>query len=280
MDFFSRMEDIVRGKGTSLCVGLDPRMEHPGRDPASSIVRANRRIIEATAPFAACYKPNIAFYEAHGPRGLEALEETLALIPDDIPVIVDAKRCDIDATAEAYAASIFGRLGADAVTLSPYMGEETVLPFLRYEGRGLFLLCRTSNPGAGVFQDLQIPAASLEASAEPLFLRVARTCSSWSDSIGLVVAGNDCAGLRAVREALPRAWFLAPGIGAQGGGAEEAFAAGAREDGFGILVVAARSVAEAADTRRADTRRLRSLLQRSRIRLRSRRRRKRPFSRP
>jgi uridine monophosphate synthetase len=251
MNFFARLDSIVLERKTALCIGLDPRIAAEATDPVERILEINRRIVESTADFAACYKPNIAFYELFGPAGMKALEETLALIPKDIPVILDAKRCDIDATAEAYAKAIFGRLGVDAVTLSPYMGRDAALPFLAYEGRGLFLLCRTSNPGAGAFQDLRVADADLSgpfgSETEPLYTRVAKDCVSWSPSVGLVVASNDLAALAAVRRAAPLAWFLAPGIGAQGGDPAAAFAAGRREDGSGVLVNVSRTVAEAAD---------------------------------
>ncbi len=252
MDFFARLDAVVRERRSALCVGLDPRIPATNPDPRAAIVAANRRLIAATAPYAAAFKPNLAFYEAFGSAGFEALEETLSFIPDDIPVILDAKRCDIDATAEAYAKSLFGLLQGDAVTLSPYMGRDAVTPFLAYEGRGVFLLCRTSNPGAGALQDLSV-ITSAGNGPEPLYIQVARECLSWSSraSIGLVVAGNDTVALRAVRQVAPAAWFLAPGIGAQGGKPVEAFAAGRREDGLGILVVAARAVAEAADPAQA-----------------------------
>jgi uridine monophosphate synthetase len=242
MDFFTRLEGIVISAKSCLCIGLDPRVEPAAPGAIATIVAENRRIIQATAPYAAAYKPNLAFYEAHGPAGLEALEESIAMIPEGIALVLDAKRCDIDATAEAYATALFGRLRGDAVTLSPYMGRDTIDPFLKYPGKGVFVLARTSNKSAGQFQDLPV-----SGSLEPLYVKVARECASWSDSIGLVVAGNDIAGLRAVRAAAPKAWFLAPGIGAQGGVADEAYAAGARADGLGILIVAARSVAGAAD---------------------------------
>jgi uridine monophosphate synthetase len=248
MDFFNRLENLVSVKKTCICIGLDPRVDIADPGAAAAVVAGNRRLIEATADYAAAYKPNLAFYEALGPAGLEALEKTLLLVPEGIPVILDAKRCDIDATAEAYAAALFGRLGGDAVTLSPYMGRDAVDPFLKFEGRGVFLLARTSNKSAPQFQDLLVAG---EGKPEPLYIKVARECASWSPSVGLVVAGNDLSGLRAVRAAAPRAWFLAPGIGAQGGSAEEAFAAGSRPDGMGILIVAARSVAGAADPRAA-----------------------------
>lgn len=262
MEFFKRLEDIVREKHSCVCVGLDPRVDAADTDAAFAALAQNRRIIEATAPYAAAYKPNLAFYEALGPAGFDILEKTISLIPDGIPVILDAKRCDIDATAEAYARALFVSLRGDAVTLSPYMGRDAADPFLKYEGKGLFLLARTSNKSAAQFQDLELGSA---AGIEPLYARVARECCSWSDSIGLVVAGNDLEGLRTVRAAAPEAWFLAPGIGAQGGQADEAFAAGARADGLGILIVAARSVANAADPGAA-ARELRDLTQSAALR--------------
>lgn len=264
MNFFTRLEALVQEKKTCLCIGLDPRIDPALPGAASAIVAENRRIIEATAPYAAAYKPNLAFYEALGPAGLEALEKTIALVPEGIPVILDAKRCDIDATAEAYASALFGRLRGDAVTLSPYMGRDAVDPFLEYADKGIFLLARTSNKSASQFQDLLV-AGSAAGAIEPLFAKVARECASWSRSIGLVVAGNDIEGMRAVRAAAPQAWFLAPGIGAQGGKADEAFAAGSRSDGMGILIVAARSVAAAADPGAA-ARELRDLIESARAR--------------
>jgi uridine monophosphate synthetase len=197
-------------------------------------------IARATAPSAACFKPNAAFYEAFGPRGLDALVRLVKDLPDDIPVLLDAKRCDIGPTAEAYAKACFEAIGADAVTLSPYMGRDAVDPFLAYPEKAVFLLARTSNPRAGVFQDIDV-------AGKPLYAVVAEACASWSDRVGLVAAGNDPVGLAAVRAAAPGAWLLAPGIGAQGGDIGQAWAAGARSDGQGILPVAARSVAEAAD---------------------------------
>jgi uridine monophosphate synthetase len=246
MDFFGRLEAIAASRDSALCIGLDPsfsRDEKLAEGNEACAIRAldvNRKIIEATAPFAVCFKPNMAFYEALGAPGFECLEKTIAGIPDGIPVLLDVKRGDIDSTAAAYAESSFGIFGADAVTLSPYMGKDSVTPFLEWKEKGVFLLCKTSNPGAGIFQDLVFEN-------EPLYVRVAKECTSWSDRVGLVVAGNVPDALRAVRAAAGRAWLLAPGIGAQGGKADEAMRAGARDDGSGILVVAARSVAGAAD---------------------------------
>lgn len=246
MDFFERIEEIARSKETCLCIGLDPYFEREERakrgDEAclDQALKANLRIIETTHPFTACYKPNVAFYEAFGAAGLGVLRKTLDAIPMAIPVILDAKRGDIDSTARAYADSLFGLWGADAVTLSAYMGKDSVDPFLAWEDKGVFVLCKTSNAGAGAFQNLDVDG-------ETLYIRVAQETSSWSNRVGLVVAGNNPEALAKVRAAAPRAWFLAPGIGAQGGKADEAMRAGARADGSGILVVAARAVAGATD---------------------------------
>jgi len=238
MQFCSRLEAAWSERGTALCIGLDPRLQ-PGED-ADDLYRRSMAIAEATAPYAACFKPNSAFYEAFGGPGYDALVRLVRNIPGGIPVLLDAKRCDIGPTAEAYAKACFEVIGADAVTLSPYMGRDAVDPFLIYEEKSVFLLARTSNPRAGVFQDILVDS-------QPLYMTVARECASWSDRVGLVAAGNDAVGLAAVRKAAPGAWLLAPGIGAQGGDIAEAWRAGARSDGMGVLPVAARSVAEAAD---------------------------------
>jgi len=246
MLFFDRIDAIVREKGSSLCVGLDPyfSLETRRQKGDDTCIRtaldANRRIIEATAAYAACYKPNMAFYEAFGSAGIDLLKKTLEAIPAEIPVLIDAKRGDIDSTAQAYADAVFGELGADAVTLSPYMGIDSVKPFLAWPEKGVFVLCKTSNPSSKQFQEL-------DAGGDALYVRVAKECSSWSNSVGLVVAGNDYDALAKVRAASPRSWFLAPGVGAQGGAADLAVQAGARDDGLGLLVVAARSIANAAD---------------------------------
>lgn len=240
--FFEALLSRCRRIDSLLCIGLDPKL--PSGLERDALVRTvedeSRRIVEATLPFAACYKPNIAFYEAEGPAGLEALERVLSLIPAEVPVILDTKRCDIGSTAEAYARAIFGRFGAGATTLSPYMGRDAVDPFLAYPGKAVFMLCRTSNPSAGRLQELEIDR-------EPLFLKVADECVSWSDRIGLVVAGNEPARLETIRARHPGVWLLAPGIGAQGGDAESAAACGADREGFGILPVVARGVSSADD---------------------------------
>ncbi len=247
MDFATRLSDRCREIDSLLCVGLDPRVADSGSRVVSAIVDFNRRIVDATADLAVAYKPNIAFYERHGPSGIEALGRTLDLIPDDVPVILDAKRGDIGATSEAYADAAFSRIGVDAITLNPYMGREALEPFLHRGDKGCFLLCRTSNAGSGVFQDRVVVGGAFE----PLYMNVARECLTWGANVGLVVAGNDPTALRAVRAVTPDAWILAPGIGAQGGGVDEAVAAGARDDGLGIIIHVGRAIASSADPRRA-----------------------------
>jgi uridine monophosphate synthetase len=243
MDFFDRLETSCRTKDSLLCVGLDPRVD--ASDPVEArlkIVAANKALIEATLTFAAAYKPNIAFYEAWGPEGLRALDQTLDLITDGTPVILDAKRGDIGSTAEAYAAASFRHPAVGCVTIAPWMGRDSVDPFLKYAGKAVFVLARTSNPSAVELQDLKYKKA-------PLYLKAARIAAGWGRRIGLVVAGNDEKALGLLREALPETWFLSPGIGAQGGTMAGAVSAGLRDDGLGILTVVAREIAQAQDPR-------------------------------
>lgn len=244
MEFFDRLTEACRKKESLLCVGLDPNPEAPGS--VGKLLELNRRIVGETAESAACFKPNIAFYEAYGPEGLDVLRATLELIPEGMPVIIDAKRSDIGSTAEAYARSLFGFYGADAVTIGSYMGKTAAEPFLAYHDRGLFVLCRTSNPGAERLQDLPV-GADATSESEELYVRVAREATSWGPQVGLVVAGNDPVALARIRRTFPSVWLLAPGIGAQGGTIPEAVAAGLGSDGFGILPVVVRAIARDSD---------------------------------
>jgi len=247
--FFDRLRARARAIDSLLCIGLDPRVPDTisKDDVTTYIVEQNKHIIETTAEFALVYKPNIAFYEAKGEAGLLALRSTLAIIPDDIPVILDAKRADIGATAEAYAEAVFHEFDVDAVTVSPYMGFDAVEPFGAVEGKGVFVLCKTSNPGSLDFQTLVTGSCSEGVPPARLFEHVADKAVSWGANYGLVVGANDGEALRIIRGRHPSVWFLAPGIGAQGGSIAEAVSAGMSDDGLGLLLNVSRSVAQAAD---------------------------------
>ncbi|MEJ7653641.1 MAG: orotidine-5'-phosphate decarboxylase [Chloroflexia bacterium] len=214
---------IVRTNGL-LCVGLDP---DPARIPpeygrgADAAFQYNRMVVEATADLACAYKPNLAFYERYGAEGIRALERTLSVIPAHTPTIADAKRGDIANTSEAYAEALFGALGFDSATVSPYLGLEALRPFLDWEGKGVWILCRTSNPESTEFQSI---LANGEHGVEPLFLHVARAVARLDSRAvaGLVVGATACGDVQRVRAVAPDAPLLIPGVGLQGGGLEEA----------------------------------------------------------
>jgi orotidine-5'-phosphate decarboxylase len=230
-----------------LCVGLDPdlaKMPPEVATLAQPLLAFNRRIVDATADFAAAYKPQAAFYGAVG--GESELEASIAYIRERAPhalVILDAKRNDIGNTAEAYAREAFDRYGADAVTVNPYMGADSVLPFVARPDCGAILLCRTSNPGARDFQDLLIDGL-------PLYRRVAeRADRDWNalQNLMLVVGATYPAEMADLRRAHPGLTFLVPGMGAQGGDLERMLAAGLNVRGTGLLINSARGVIYAGD---------------------------------
>ncbi|MXZ20508.1 MAG: orotidine-5'-phosphate decarboxylase [Caldilineaceae bacterium SB0665_bin_25] len=272
MSFYAKLEAAAHRNDTLLCVGLDPTPEAcPVRfqqaaeasisETESEIDRKcqallawNRAVIESTSDLVCCYKPNIAFYEALGQPGMALLRATISSVPSDIPVLLDAKRGDIGSTAAAYARACFEELGVDAVTLSPYLGEDGIAPFAAYPDKGLFVLCHTSNPSAGAFQRLTAGNGQNHDGNDLLFLRVATEAVSWSPAVGLVVGATYPQALADVRAVAPDAWLLAPGIGAQGGDLEAALKAGLRADGLGVLVAATRSVTQADDPRQAAAR--------------------------
>ncbi|MCL4835361.1 MAG: orotidine-5'-phosphate decarboxylase, partial [Caldilineaceae bacterium] len=251
MNFYAKLTAAAQRNNSLLCVGLDPTAEAlPDRYASSGpitddLLRWNLAVIEATSELVCCYKPNIAFYEAQGAAGMDALRRTLAAIPSHIPVLLDAKRGDIGSTAAAYATACFEELGADAVTLSPYLGRDSIDAFAAYPDKGLFVLCHTSNPSAGEFQSLPV------AGGKPLYLQVAETATGWSKQVGLVVGATYAQTLADIRAAAPEAWFLIPGIGAQMGDLAGSVAGGLRGDGLGVLLSATRSVTGAADHRSA-----------------------------
>ena len=201
--------------GAPLCLGIDPHPDHLPHELSRDVAGVEtfaRGVIEAAAEHAVAVKINVAFFEALGAEGWAALERVRRDVPVDALCILDAKRGDIGSTAERYAAGLFGRLEADAVTLSPYLGEDAVTPFLDYPDRLVYLLARTSNPSAARLQELPVDG-------EPLHLRVARwAAGTWDDGrVGLVVGATAPQELAQIRSSVPGPAFLVPGVGAQGG---------------------------------------------------------------
>jgi uridine monophosphate synthetase len=281
--FWQKLVASIRARDSLLCVGLDPvpeaisasgivgagdliAVEGAGGRRFTQLADFGRAVVEATAPYVCAFKPNIAFYEAFGQPGLDALRETLACIPEDIPVILDAKRNDISSTAEAYARAVFEAWDADAVTVNPYLGADGVLPFLAYKDRGVFVLCKTSNPSAGEIQDWR-------QSGTPLYEHVADLAGRWATAaagpsrrsstsasyptddlvapsggeIGLVMGATYPQDMARIRARWPKTWFLVPGVGAQGGELEAVLRAGLDDEGMGVIINASRSVIYAPD---------------------------------
>jgi orotidine-5'-phosphate decarboxylase len=229
-----------------LCVGLDSEFEKLPEHlrllgVREAMVSFNIAIVEATKDFAAAYKPNSAFYEAHGEDGWAALYatcEAIRSIAPDVPIILDAKRGDIGNTNEGYAKAAFDLLGADAITVQPYMGEEALSPFLARKDKGVIVLCRTSNGGSAEFQNLEV-------NGEHLYTYVARQVSEKWNKNGncALVAGatylQELAEIRAIARDIP---ILIPGVGAQNGDLEKAVQAGLTSDKRGIWINASRSI--------------------------------------
>lgn len=249
--FFTFLEKRVSDCSSLLCVGLDPHLADLPVPSAEAAAQFCLELVDRTAPYAAAFKPNAAFFEQFGAPGWAALEKVIAAVRERsqrlgslIPVILDAKRGDIASTAEAYARSSFSALGAHAVTLSPYLGRDSIEPFLNDPEKGAFLLCKTSNPGGADLQDLEIAGTG-----EPLYLAVARQALAWNgrNNIGLVVGATQLEPMARIRRAAPGLWFLAPGIGAQGGDLRAALQAGLRPDGLGLLLPVSRAISRAPD---------------------------------
>ncbi len=251
--FFERFTDLAKTRASLLCVGLDPRSSD-----VSKVRDECFRLIDLTAEFAAAFKANSAFFEVFGADGLMVLREVIAHAPNGIPVILDAKRGDIADTSRAYARAAFDWLGAHAITVNPYLGHDAIAPFLERPERGVFLLCKTSNPGADEFQSMNTPGGTL-------FEMIAGRAQAWNtnNNLGLVVGATDPAALARIRAIVPELWFLVPGIGAQGGDLEAALASGLRSDGLGMLINVSRAIADSTDPR-AKARQLRDEINRHR----------------
>src|SRR5258706_9188146 len=249
--YIERLAARTAAARTVLCLGIDPDPNAlpPGfsRD-VEGIERFARLLVDVAAPLAAAVKFNVAFFEAYGSAGLGALERVRASVPAGIPVIADAKRGDIGTTVARQAVALFDALGADAVTGSPYLGEAAIAPLLERTDRFAYVLCRTSNPGAGEGQDLRVDD-------EPLWAHVARVAAGWGPggTVGLVVGATAPEELTLARAISPGLAFLVPGVGAQGGDVETVLASGPAtatpaggRPGGGLLVNVSRGISGAA----------------------------------
>ena len=231
-----------------LCVGLDP--DQSLLPDASGVLEFNRALIEATVDSACAYKPNLAIYESLGGPGLEALEETIRLIRTinpDIPIIGDAKRGDIGNCSRAYAHTLFSHYEFDAVTVNPYMGWDSLEPFLSREEKGIFILCRTSNPGGDDLQELMVVDRK-GSPARPLYQVVAELANEWNvrNNVGLVVGATRPSEIKRVRETCPDLELLIPGVGPQGGEIAPTVASAIDSNGRGFMINASRQIMNAA----------------------------------
>ena len=258
---FTFLERRVDDCSSLLCIGLDPHVNDLPAPTAASARDFCVNLVKQTSRYAAAFKPNAAFFEVFGAEGWSALKEVVEAIKEEsrrhgslIPIILDAKRGDIASTAEAYAKSAFETLGVDCITLNPYLGKDSIDPFLQNSEKGVFLLCKTSNPGSGDLQDLLVtiddgPQTTVNrpSTTVHLYEHVARLAQAWNTkrNIGLVVGATHVEAMERVRAAAPDLWFLSPGVGAQGGELQSALKAGLRKDGKGLLINVSRSIARA-----------------------------------
>jgi orotidine-5'-phosphate decarboxylase len=239
MTFVEKLNGVVEKNRSLVCVGLDtsPDLLPPG----VSVNEFNRDIIDATADLVCAYKPNLAFYEAQGEKGLDAVYQTVRHVPREIPVIGDAKRGDIGNTSDAYARALFDQIGFDAVTVSPYLGFDSVEPFIKNSEKFAFVLCRTSNMGARDFQDL---LSEYDGKLRPLYEIVGMKASDWNTrgNVGLVVGATYPEEVKQMRQAHPDMLFLVPGVGAQGGDLRLSVHYGVNRDLRGIIINSSRGI--------------------------------------
>lgn len=257
--FFSFLEKRVDDCSSLLCIGLDPHIPDLKEPTAASARDFCLNLVKQTARYAAAFKPNAAFFEAFGAEGWTVLKQVIDAIAEEsarqgsmIPVVLDAKRGDIASTAEAYARSAFETLGVHCITLSPYLGTDSIEPFLQNQEKGVFLLCKTSNIGSKDLQDVSVIPTGTESSV-PLYIHVATLARQWNsrNNVGLVVGATHPQIMSDIRAAAPDLWFLAPGVGVQGGDLESTLRAGLRRDGKGLLIPISRSISRAGNPARA-----------------------------
>lgn len=211
--------DQIRQKQSYLCIGLDTDLQRIPKhllETEDPIFEFNKQIIDATQEFCVAYKPNLAFYEAQGVQGWQALEKTIRYIPESHFIIADAKRGDIGNTSRLYAQAFFEQLDVDAVTVAPYMGEDSVTPFLGFPGKWVILLALTSNPGSQNFQFAK------QENDQPLYEKVMRTAATWgsSEELMFVIGATHPEKFQEIRAIAPEHFLLVPGVGAQGGDLE------------------------------------------------------------
>ena len=279
MTFLEQLRVAERANDSMLCVGLDPDLSRfpagVSRD-AAGLYDFCARIVEATADVAMAFKPQIAYFAAAGAeRELEKLMAHMRAVAPNVPVILDAKRGDIGSTAEQYAKEAFVRYGADAVTLSPFMGFDSVQPYLQYEGKGAFLLCRTSNPGGSDLQAQRLASVDGQPTVYEHIARLSQTTWNTNGQLGLVVGATYPQEIERVRELAPTLPLLIPGVGAQGGDAVATVKAGWRGDAQGstapIIVNSSRAIlyasagADWAEAARAEALRTRDVLNQAKV---------------
>jgi len=252
MNFLDKLLAVSRQRNSLLCVGLDPEPRRlPSRLQSMPVPRAVtyfcQAIIEATSPYACAFKPNLAFFEVLGPEGMYVFQNVLNAVPEHIPIIVDAKRGDLGNTARSYAAAIFDVYGCDAITVNPYLGYDSVAPFLAYEEKAVFFLCRTSNPSARDFQDLLVSEG--DGQKRFLYEEIAQRVKLWNriGNCGLVVGATYPQELDTIRSMCPDMPILIPGVGAQGGNLEASVLAGVNASGEGAIISVSRAILYAGD---------------------------------
>lgn len=237
----SELFEQIKKKNSYLCVGLDTDLEKIPehlRSEKDPIFEFNKQIIDATADYCVAYKPNIAFYEALGPSGWESLQKTLDYIPNNCFTIADAKRGDIGNTSALYAKAFFSNMNFDSITVAPYMGEDSVKPFLKFKDKWVILLAHTSNPGSADFQ-----LTESKITGKKLYEEVILKSQQWGtpDQLMYVVGATRADKIAEIRNLAPEYFFLVPGIGAQGGDLEEVSNHGMNKQ-CGLLVNSARAI--------------------------------------
>ena len=260
--FFTFLEKRVDDSSSLLCVGLDPHISDLESPTAASALTFCLNLIKQTSRYASAFKPNAAFFEVFGAEGWTALKEVIQAIREEsdrmgsrIPIVLDAKRGDISSTAEAYAQSAFESLGVDCITLSPYLGKDSIEPFIKNSEKGIFILCKTSNAGSGDLQDVfvtiddgqQTMVYRQRSTVIPLYIHVAQLAQTWNtkNNIGLVVGATHLEAMKKIRGTVPDLWFLTPGVGTQGADLESAMQAGLRKDKKGMLIPVSRAISRA-----------------------------------